>query len=981
MPDLTLLTPRPYPLWSLLVATALFAGALSAYEPVNDVPPDFKMPEPLSLEDSVASLKTRPGLRVELVAAEPLVKDPINLDWGPDGKLWVVEMTDYPLGIDGKGTPGGRVRFLEDKDADGRYETSTVFLEGLNYPTSVKAWKNGVLVIACPEIIYAEDTDGDGRADKREVLYLGFREGNQQHRVNGLEWSLDGWLVIANGDSGGTVESVKTGEKLELGSFDLRIHPDSGGMELLTGRTQYGRARDNFDNWFGCSNSRPFFYFSLKQKDLLRNPHVIYPAGNLDIDGGSGNRRVYPTSQGGQRYNNPDSENWFTSACGLAVYRDDRLDPGFANSAFVCEPVHNLVHRRRLETDGVSFRAVRVEDETDTEFLTSTDHWFRPTSAKTGPDGGLWVVDMHRYVIEHPEWIPEPWRKVLDLRAGHERGRIYRVVSDECDTSMVPKRLDSLSTSELIAELKSSNGWRRDTAHRLLIEHGVKSIDPAIMAGWFEGSTELSKAHLLGFFGEGKVPSPVLFDLLTAQGPSPLQALALGLFRAESATPPVLDAVIDLANRTKDLPIARASAAALGQIDTPEAGATLAQLALAHGSDPLFTATAMSSLVPHLDEVATATAAAAPDQQSPLLPYLMETAVALKRGTAIAALLNSHPENLPTRFRNLAALLSVLDRRKIDFDDFASSTQEPLSTALTVAANLATEARQITGDPKAPVADRIGALTLLGRGGKSRDADINALLTLFRPEIPAELQLASARRLLELGALGKALAIWKSLGPGVRGSLISGSLSDRKQVAVLLTAIENGTLPASAIDAASRERLLTYPQSQLKEQAKTVLGAASNPDRAAVIAKFSPALEMKGNPDSGRTHFQTLCAVCHQLGGLGSQNIGADLAALADKSFGTLLTAILDPNRAVEDKYALYQVDLNDGGSLAGLIAAESGDSLTLQLLDGSRRDLLRTEVKALTATGRSAMPEGLEAALDPQSMADLILFIQKPEN
>ncbi|MCB1078956.1 MAG: hypothetical protein KDM64_14135, partial [Verrucomicrobiae bacterium] len=307
--DLTLSPLRSNPVrWAASGMLAWWLGGLAhAYEPVAEVPPGFTMPKPLTLEQSMASLKVRPGLRVELVAAEPLVADPINLDWGPDGKLWVVEMTDYPLGLDGKGQPGGRVRCLEDRDGDGKFETSTVFLDGLNFPTGVKAWRSGVIVLACPEILYAEDSDGDGKADLREVLYRGFREGNQQHRVNGPEWGLDGWLHLANGDSGGTVESVKTGETLELGSFDLAIEPDSGAMRLLTGRTQYGRVRDDLGNWFGCSNSRPIFQFLFRDADLRRNPHAIYPPGNRDIDAGEDPRRIFPLSHGGQRYNDPDA--------------------------------------------------------------------------------------------------------------------------------------------------------------------------------------------------------------------------------------------------------------------------------------------------------------------------------------------------------------------------------------------------------------------------------------------------------------------------------------------------------------------------------------------------------------------------------------------------------------------------------------------------------------------------------------------------
>ena len=127
-------------------------------------------PQAMSPEESLKAIRVRPGFKVELVAAEPLVTDPIAFEWGADGRLWVVEMKDYPLGKNNDGKPGGRIKFLEDRDGDGRYDKATVFLDDVNFPTGVMPWRKGVLVAAAPEIFYAEDTDGDGTADKRETL-------------------------------------------------------------------------------------------------------------------------------------------------------------------------------------------------------------------------------------------------------------------------------------------------------------------------------------------------------------------------------------------------------------------------------------------------------------------------------------------------------------------------------------------------------------------------------------------------------------------------------------------------------------------------------------------------------------------------------------------------------------------------------------------------------------------------------------------
>ena len=279
-------------------------------------------PQPKSPQASMNSIRLRPGFRIELVAAEPLVQDPVAMDWGPDGKLWVVEMGDYPRGTDGKGRAGGRVRFLEDTDGDGRYDASTVFLDKLNFPNGVIAWRKGILVSAAPEIFYAEDTDGDGRADRRDVLFQGFVEGNQQHRVNGFARGLDNWIYCANGDSGGTIRSTKTGQSVNIGGRDFRIQPDTGLIDAQAGQTQFGRRRDDWGNWFGCNNSNPMWHFVLGDHYLRRNPHLAAPGSPINVSVTPGAAPVFPISRTLARYNDPGGVNRFTSACSPTVYRD-----------------------------------------------------------------------------------------------------------------------------------------------------------------------------------------------------------------------------------------------------------------------------------------------------------------------------------------------------------------------------------------------------------------------------------------------------------------------------------------------------------------------------------------------------------------------------------------------------------------------------------------------------------------------------------
>lgn len=428
----------------------------------------IEMSPPRSPEEGLASIRVRPGFRVELVACEPVVIDPIAFDWGADGRLWVVEMRDYPLGMDGHGKPGGVVKLLEDTDGDGRYDRAVPFLENVPFPSSIMAWGKGALVATAPDILYAEDTNGDGRADVRKALFSGFVEGNQQHRVNGFDWGLDGWIYAANGDSGGKIVSAATGRTMSISGRDLRFHPETGEMETVSAQTQYQRRRDDWGNWFGNNNPCWLWHVTVPERYLRRNPKVAVRRVIEMLANYEDSTRVFPVSPAMVRPNQPWSQNHVTSGSCASPYRDDWYGPEYANSVFICEPVHNAIHREVLEPKGAGFSSHRATGEERSEFFASTDNWCRPTMVKTGPDGALYVADMYRFVIEHPEWIAPEMLARLDLKAGTDRGRIYRVVPEGKPRRKIPD-LTRLDGTELAAAMDSPSGWQRDHVQQLLL--------------------------------------------------------------------------------------------------------------------------------------------------------------------------------------------------------------------------------------------------------------------------------------------------------------------------------------------------------------------------------------------------------------------------------------------------------------------------------------------------------------------------------
>src|SRR5262249_43611184 len=234
------------------------------------------------------------------------------------------------------------------------YDKATVFLDNIPFPTGVTVWRNGVLVCAAPDILYAEDTKGTGKADVVKKLFSGFGTGNYQARVNSLEYGLDGWVYGSCGIFGGTITS-HTGKKVGLGDRDFRIKPDEGIIEPATGRTQQGRVRDDWGNWFGCDNSNLCWHYPLADHYLKRNPHVVPPRSNVLVPEGPDPNRLYPIQKQLQLFKLSGPAGRTTAACGLGIYRDDLLGKEFTGNAFVCEPVNLLVHRLVLSPRGSTF--------------------------------------------------------------------------------------------------------------------------------------------------------------------------------------------------------------------------------------------------------------------------------------------------------------------------------------------------------------------------------------------------------------------------------------------------------------------------------------------------------------------------------------------------------------------------------------------------------------------------------------------------
>ncbi len=486
-------------------------------------------------EEQAAFVLADPELTIELVAAEPEVASPVAIAWDEEGRLFVAEMLDYP-----SATTSGRIRMLEDRDGDGRYERATVFADGLPFPNGVLPCYGGVLVTAAPDIWFLRDNDGDGRAEERRVVLTGFGEGNTQLRVNGLTWGLDNRIYVANGRSDGEIGLPKTvpdpalEPTVSIRRRDLRFSylaafgsdartPKVFDVEPIAGFSQFGLPHGDWGDRFPSWNTIPIRHVVLEQQALDRNPYLAETSSVAEILDPADGGRIFGISPAQARFNR-ESVSFFNASCGPVIERGGLLPAEYHGNAFICEPLSNLVHRRVLEPAGVTFIARRVEQ--GREFLASSDPAFRPVNLANGPDGALYVVDMYRELVEHPQFVPEPARGSVDFRRWHDRGRIWRI-RPKSATEAGGRRPNLRKADErlLVAMLGNRNAWWRMTAQRLLVERGTfervvqdkgqASSGPLLLATLKESPNVLARLHAFWTLKSlGLVDSSVLAGLI-----------------------------------------------------------------------------------------------------------------------------------------------------------------------------------------------------------------------------------------------------------------------------------------------------------------------------------------------------------------------------------------------------------------------------------------------------------------------------------
>lgn len=971
---------------------------------------------PKSPVEALASFEAVAGFNMELVAAETLVRSPVAGAFDENGNLYVAEMTDYPYNPTGpvnvawqrpyspEGRPSGSVRLLRDNNGDGVFDESHVFADQLLWATGIAPWKGGVYVCAGPDIWYLKDTNGDGKADLRQKVFTGFGIANQQAMVNSLLWSLDNRIYGSTAGNGGAIRpgNAPEGPAIIVKGRDFSFAPESHAFALETGTRQFGMSFDDWGNRFLCTQSAPSFHVVLPQRYLDRNPHFSAPASIFTTTPSPtplfrispaerwrhvrSSRRfagverpadMSPTFSTGQGSQQTNSQRAATSAgvshhvvdatAGITIYRGGAYPKEYYGNLFVGDSVANVVHRRVLVPHGATFRSERAD--ANTEFVRTSDLWFRPVNFINAPDGTLYCIDMAREYSDTIN-IPPDVEKHLDLSSGRDRGRIYRMAPPGF-TSPAPPRLGAASTAELVRSLESPHGWWRDTAHRLLFERQDKTAIAVLEQLITQSASPQARAHALwSLQGLGSLSERIILAGLR-DAHAGVRENALRLAESRLASQEIRQAIVGLISDAE--PRVRLQVAfTLGESRAWDQPTLLARMVRENLADSWIQSAVLSSST-DCGGALFAAVTAGPVTEAKAVEFLRQLAVVVgfqhhpaEVQRVLGTLVGLGEQALPL----LAALGQGLKRAgtTLAAADPAGRTRPLLERAAA-----------ITADSKQPEVSRRAAIEALGFVSYEQAAPplLEVLSATSRPSLH-QAALGVLAQFAEPQVGSALVERYRNLEPAARTRLLDVLLERPERIAALFTALGNKTIAPADLSAKQVAFLRQHGDALIRERTTDLFGAANPAARQEVFRSFLPALDLPGDAARGKAIFESRCALCHRRNGVGF-DFGPDLSSLQAGGKEKLLSSILDPNREVAPQFFVLNLETKDGESTGGILKNETASAITLLQVGGIERTLARDQIAKIKTQRQSLMPEGLETGLSSQDMANLIAFLFSP--
>ena len=979
---------------------------------------------PLSPEHALGTFVLPDGFRIELVASEPLISDPVEIAFDADGFLYVAEMEDYPA----QGAPGGRIMMLEDADGNGHYEKGNVFADSLPYVNGVMPWRRGVLVTSAPDIIYLEDTTGDRRADIRQVVVTGFAFTNPQLRMSSLRYGFDNWIYGAYSRAGGQrgyPEFTNHGSALTFPAnprrdsadiypgTDFRFRPDVFAIQPAGGMSQFGMAFDARGNRFTIWNNIHARHVVLEGRYALTNPWFNVSNVMASISDHGNAATVYSRAE--NRLDLHESEiGHFTSACGISVYTGDLFPQPYAGALFVCEPVSNIVHADALTKNDATFSASRIQG--GEEFLSSTDSWFRPVNTTVGPDGGLYVVDFYRKLVEHPAWIAHADDKGIythagvlqeaDFLEGNDRGRIYRIVPDDYQYSANDKpSLSKADGEQLVAKLDHPNLWWRINAQRLLVGRQDTSVTPGLKKLFQDNASSAeAKVHALRTLEGLHALDESLILAALRHRDTFVREQGLAMAEPHLSNPAIQQAVFALVEEgALQFQIARTLSLLPPDVSFPH----LQRIAQQRIGDEWFhKALLLSARDNALDWYRSIGDLEAKDslQEAGKSALLRELATITARRGRVAeisslileiakeqrpssqhAALGGLVEGLPQHATRLRISTHAQDALVAMITTEAGEVQ---SAAITLAEKIHFERwNQLAAvlgedinrafDASKPAQARAVAVRILGLD--PAPVNIAVFRKLLGPEQPQQVRAAAAQALIrreEAPALHLLCERFNASTPEVRAIIESGFARSTNRVAMFVDAMESEAIDPALLSPAFRSRLVQHPEKSVGQRAQKLVANTLSRSRTEVVNAYYESTIIPGDAAKGKEVFRNRCSTCHEMDNVG-RAFGPDLLSVSNQTRINLLTMIIDPNNNIAPGYDGYFIETKDGRTFTGILSNESSLSVSFRTADGKEETILRETIATMRPMTTSLMPEGLEAGMSKEDVAGLLKYLK----
>jgi putative membrane-bound dehydrogenase-like protein len=977
---------------------AVYAFALGGERAIASAPKDaalaakpFAIDGPLPPEQAVASFALEPGLRIELVAAEPTIDSPVALAFDDLGRMFVAENCGYPAGPPPGAPPLGRIALLEDADGDGRFEKRTTFAEGLTFPNGVLPWQGGLIVTCAPDILYLKDTDNDGRADQRNVWLTGFStKGSTQLRVSHPTLGIDGWIYVTSGLTGGEVTCPSHPERapLKFGRTDFRFRPDLSQYETCDGGGQFGLTFDDFGHRFICYNRVQVQHVVLPSKYLRRNPYLAFSETVQDcptdlapepLKGHGRGANLFPISA---NITTADSHaGTFTAACSVHVWRGSSLPERYQGGAFSCDPTGNLVHFDKLVPRGATYEAQRTTP--GMEFLASRDNWCRPVFLAGGPDGALYICDMYRKTIEHPDYLPVEIRKRTDFESGRGMGRIWRVV----DTRLSPDDLEKRREHKK-ASFDSQNPWQRDLAIRqryeTIAQHTAVDVHAELAKALADSQANpAAVAGLLAFAANFALPDELLIACLKHSTAS-IREQALRISEERLAKSPELARAALRLAQDEDPRVRFQWALSASELTGDPSTLSLASLAVRDAEDRWLRAAVLSSITGR-EEAFLSSLLGIPQVATPGLVDLDS-----EFGRLLGA--SRPPDRRADVLRQILGAESRFEAKAAVLAGFADALRargaERTDGSVLVALvgdqskdlqSLLSQARKIASDSTESPAARRTALALLAHADFRTAGE--TLLSLIHPAQPDSVQAAAIRALGAMTDASIAAALlsaerFPAYTPAVREDVLSAMLSGPQHLPGLLAAVESGVVPRGAIDTIRRKQLTEHKDPVIRDRAQQAFGVGTQTDRGKVYDEYKPLLALAPSSENGRAVFKKHCANCHRLDREGFA-VGPDLFGIRNQPKEAILLHILVPEQEITQGFLAYVAETKDGRVLTGLVVSETPTSVTLKQALGKEETILRADLDRLVSSKLSLMPQEFEKSVSKQELADLISYLK----